>query len=281
MPPVELSAHGWRLVLLPALGGSIGALEHDGRAVLRPATDAAHVLETACFPLVPYTNRIADGRFSFDGADYTLPRNFKPDHPHTLHGTAWLRGWEVAETGTDTITLAYTHAGDEHWPWPFRAEQRFTLAPGSLRLDLTMQSAAEQPVPAGVGLHPYFPCDDATRLTFVAGQAWLADQQDLRTYPAPADRFGDWAGGAPVSGDTLIDNSYSGWDAQATIAQADLIVRLTAEGADDCHFYRPPALDFFCLEPVSHLPDAINREGMDLLDPGATRTVSMTLTVAG
>ncbi|WP_347302841.1 aldose 1-epimerase [Croceibacterium sp. TMG7-5b_MA50] len=279
-PAMELAAHGWRMVLLPAIGGSIGALEHDGRAVLRTGGAAAdHVLETACFPLVPYANRIADGHFAFGGAEYTLPRNFQPDHPHTLHGTAWLRGWDVAEAGSDTALLTHTHTGDEHWPWPFRAEQRLTLAPDRFSLELTMQSMAEQPVPAGVGLHPYFPCAEATRLTFHAEQAWLADGQDLRTDAVPAKRFGDWAAGAAVRGDTLIDNSFSGWNGQAVIGQHDHTVRLATDGATDCHLYRPPAGAFFCLEPVSHLPDAINREGMALLAPGATRTVSMTLTV--
>ena len=55
---------------------------------------------------------------------------------------------------------------------------------------------------------------------------------------------------------------------------------LTAEDSDWLHVFRPPAGDFFCLEPVSHMPDAINRpEGMAMLAPGATQTLSMMVAV--
>jgi aldose 1-epimerase len=279
---MRLSAHGWTMELRPELGGSILALHHAGRAVLRPgAADAARPLDSACFPLVPYANRIADGRFTHEGATYDLPRNFGADHPHSLHGTGWLRAWRVVEQAADSVVLAHDHTGDVHWPWPFAAQQRFTLAPGSVTIDLSVASLADRPVPAGLGLHAYFPCDDATRLCFTAEQAWLADADDLRTDPAPVDRFGDWHEGAPVQGDTLIDNSYSGWDGRARIVQRDHALHLAATGAPDCHLYRPPEGGFFCLEPVSHLPDAINREGMALLEPGATLDLRLALTIEG
>ena len=278
---MRLTAHGWTLDLRPQLGGSILALHHAGKAVLRPsAAGAAHPLDTACFPLVPYANRIAQGRFTDDGVSYDLPRNFKPDHPHTLHGTGWLSAWRMAEQAVDSVVLEHDHVGDAHWPWPFAAQQRFTLAPGSMMIELAVQSLADRPVPAGLGLHTYFPCDDATRLTMTTEQAWLSDADDLRTEAAPAGHFGDWHAGAPVPGDTLIDNSYSGWDGQARVTQRDHVLHLSATGAPDCHLYRPPAESFFCLEPVSHLPDAINREGMALLAPGAALTLGLTITVA-
>ena len=57
----------------------------DGVDLLRRAPDGADdPLAMASFPLVPYANRIAQGRFAFDGADHQLPRNFG-DHPHSIH----------------------------------------------------------------------------------------------------------------------------------------------------------------------------------------------------
>ncbi|KHL25101.1 hypothetical protein PK98_11945 [Croceibacterium mercuriale] len=257
-------------------------MHHGACAVLRPgAPDAVRPLDAACFPLVPYANRIADGRFTHEGVSYDLPRNFGADHPHSLHGTGWLRPWFVAEQAADSVVLVHDHAGDAHWPWPFAAQQRLTLAPGSMTIDLSVRSLADSRVPAGLGLHPYFPCDDATRLAFTAGHAWLADADDLRTDAAPADRFGDWRDGAPVQGTTLIDNSYSPWNGEARIMQRDHVLHLAATGAPACHLYRPPEGGFFCLEPVSHLPDAINREGMALLAPGETLSLRLVLTIEG
>jgi aldose 1-epimerase len=276
---VKLDAHGWAMELLPALGGAIGMLRHEGRDVLRPTPDgASDVLETGCFPLVPYANRIAHGRFEFDGQAYQLPLNFG-DHPHSLHGLGWQVGWAVVEAGAGHATLSHAHDGGAGWPWAYRAEQRFVLAPGDMRVELSITNTGDAPMPVGIGLHPYFPCDADTRLTFEAERVWLADTTMLPTEPAAVAQFGDSAVGVPVGGTTLIDNAYEGWDGATRIAQRWGGLTMRGEGASVLHLYRPLATAFFCAEPVSHLPDAINRGGMDVLAPGETRTLAMTLSV--
>ncbi|MCW4462082.1 aldose 1-epimerase [Sphingomonas sp. BT-65] len=276
---MKLDAYSWALELLPALGGAIGALRHDGHDVLRPAPRGiADPLAAGCFPLVPYANRIAHGRFAFAGQEHQLPLNFG-DHPHSLHGLGWQAAWTIAATGPDRATLAHTHDGGAGWPWAYRAEQRFTLAPERMRVELSLTNAADTPMPAGLGLHPYFPCDAETYLTFTAERVWLADETMLPTESAPAEAFGDWPATAPVAGTTLIDNAYDGWDGAAGIGQRWGGFAMRGEGARVLHLYRPPAADFFCVEPVSHLPDAINRDGMDVLAPGATLRLAMTLSV--
>ena len=48
----------------------------------------------ACFPLVPYANRIANGRFAFAGDEVQLRRNWDRD-PHPLHGQGWRSAWTI------------------------------------------------------------------------------------------------------------------------------------------------------------------------------------------
>lgn len=276
---MKLQAHGWELALLPEVGGAIGTLRHEGRDMLRSAPEGtADVLATGCFPLVPYANRVAYGRFAFDGQAYQLPLNFG-DHPHSLHGLGWQAAWAVVEAGSDHAALVHAHDGGAGWPWAYRAEQRFDLAPGRMRVELTIINTGNAPMPTGIGLHPYFPCDAATYLTFTAKRVWFADATMLPTEPAIAAAFGDWSATAPVAGATLIDNAYEGWDGAAGIGQGWGGFAMGGEGASVLHFYRPPDADFFCLEPVSHLPDAINRGGMDVLEPGEARALAMTLSV--
>ena len=63
---IALAAGDWRATLKPERGGAMLTLDWRGRPVFRPTPeDATDILETACFPLVPYANRIADGRFHF------------------------------------------------------------------------------------------------------------------------------------------------------------------------------------------------------------------------
>ncbi|PJI88604.1 aldose 1-epimerase [Sphingomonas koreensis] len=276
---MKLGGHGWELALLPETGGAIAALQHDGRDVLRRAPEGtADVLAAACFPLVPYANRIANGQFAAGGETYQLPLNFG-DHPHSLHGFGWQSGWAVEDAGADHAVLVDAHDGSAGWPWAYRAEQRFALAPGAARIELSLTNLADTPMPVGLGLHPYFPCDADTRLRFEAETLWLADATMLPAETAPAAYFGDWAGGAAVRGDALIDNSYEGWDGLAQIEQRWGRIAIQGEGAGVLHLFRPPGADFFCAEPVSHLPDAINRGGMDALARGETSRLAMTLSV--
>lgn len=276
---MKLEAHGWALELLPELGGAVGALNHDGHAILRAApAGTSDVLATGCFPLVPYANRIAHGRFAFDGQMYRVPLNFG-GHPHSLHGLGWQAEWTVVEAGSDHATLVHAHDGGAGWPWAYRATQRFVLAPGAVRIGLSITNMGDAPMPAGIGLHPYFPCDAETYLTFTAERVWLADETMLPVEPASAEAFGDWSVTAPVAGATLIDNAYEGWDGAVGIGQDWGGLAMRGEGARVLHLYRPPGADFFCAEPVSHLPDAVNRGGMDVLAPGATLALEMVLSV--
>lgn len=261
--------------MLPALGGAIACLRRDGRDVLRPTPEgASDPLDTACFPLVPYANRIARGRFAFDGGRYALPRNFG-EHPHSLHGVGWRRPWAVAATDERKAMLVLHHDPDADWPWRFRAEQHVRLSEDGLGVTLLVANDGDGPMPAGLGLHPYFPRHAMTRLTMTTGAMWLGDATMIPTEPVDAAHFGDWSSGAALP-DTLIDNPFDRWTGSAAIATGDAITRVTAVGARGVHLYAPPGGDFLCVEPVTHLPDALNRDfDMDVLEPGDTLALAM------
>ena len=66
---VVLRRSSAQLTLDPQRGGAIREFSCDGRDVLRPTPESAgdDPLDMACFPMVPFVNRIADGRFDFGG----------------------------------------------------------------------------------------------------------------------------------------------------------------------------------------------------------------------
>ena len=135
------------LVLAPEIGGAIVGWTFGTVPLLRrPSPDAivsGNVRGLACFPLVPYSNRIAYGRFHWDGTDHLMDRNFG-DHPHAIHGIGWQRAWEVAAVGpaSATLTLRHDAAGEQvrAWPFAFAAEQRFMLTPDALHVALTLRN---------------------------------------------------------------------------------------------------------------------------------------------
>lgn len=252
----------------------------DGADLLRRAPDgASDPLAMASFPLVPYANRIADGRFSFGGQSYQLPRNFG-DHPHSIHGFGWQRAWTAIETAETAATLVHDHGGDSGWPWPYRAQQQVALTPSQLSMSLSVTNVGDAAMPVGLGFHPYFLADAATTIQFEAGGLWLSTPDMLPDRQAAADAMGDWSRPAIVRGDTLVDNAYTGWSGTAIVQRGDgLRLTLRATGADFLHVYRPPHSADFCLEPVSHMPDAINRDGMASLAPADTAKMTMTIAI--
>ncbi len=269
-----------RVEILPALGGALGRFIWDGRDVTRPTpADASDVLDSGGFPLVPYCNRIRDGRFSFGGQAVTLSPNLG-DHPHALHGEGWRGVWSVESASATQAVLSFDHPPGE-WPWAYRAQQRFTLDGDGLRIELSVTNTGGQPMPAGLGFHPYFPARPGERLKAGVTGVWMVDEDVLPTTHVEGAWGPDWAAGAPTAVERLIDNCYTGWDGVATLsAPGGASTILTA--SRDCrwlHIYSPPGADFVCAEPVANRPDPFHGEdsGIKTLGPGETAMVWMTL----
>jgi aldose 1-epimerase len=279
---IVLERGSWRLTVRPELGCSISNLTRGGRDVLRPTPEGVtDILETACFPLVPYANRIAGGRFDFDGQTVTLPV-LDRFAPHALHGDGWLRPWSELERAETTASFVYRHEGGP-WPWPYEAVQTFSLTGSGLRIDLSVLNAAESSMPAGLGLHPYFPVSDQTRLSLTAAAVWAVDGGLIPTAPVSPGQVFDWASGPRVAEAPFVDHCYAGWDGIARLTGPERTTTLTASSnAGRVHVYAP-GQDFCCVEPVTHRPDAIHApdgqaSGLVVLAPG--RALSMWMEIA-
>lgn len=264
--------------LLPQLGGSIRAWTIGDQPMLRLASDAGIAARdpyaTAGFPLVPYSNRIAQARFEWDGARVSLERNFPPE-PHAIHGVGFERPWRVEEQGEDSVLLSLLHRPDGAWPWSFQARQHLKLEQESLTLELSAQNLEAYPVPLAFGHHPYFPRAGAV-LTFEARAVWLTDADGLPGRRAePFGQF-DFSGGCSVE-QAQIDHCYTGWNGRARIAwrgKRRALEISASPGLSSAVIYIRPGLDAFCFEPVAHLNDALNRpaqeSAMPVVAPGAT-----------
>jgi aldose 1-epimerase len=299
-PPLQLEARAARVLLLPAVGGAIGAFAWRDQPVLRPMPDdaitAADVRRAASYPLVPYSNRIRDARLAFSGNVYALGRNFD-DHPHAIHGVGWQRAWHVnaASASRAVLTLEHGTQDDERraWPWPFRATQCFDLAADPHRATLTatstLQNIGTAPFPFGLGWHPHFPRDATTTVSFAAHSVWINDTTQLPQ--RQIDATGCWDFTSPRSfGDDTIDNVFGVWNGMARLRSParGIVTKIEADSA--CRWlvvYAPAGRDFVALEPVTHETDAFNRHaagetraGMRVLPPGGAFSCTMRVAVA-
>jgi aldose 1-epimerase len=286
---LNLSFEDWRSEIAPQIGGSILSLTHARRTVFRPtpeeAVEAGAVRRTACFPLVPYANRIAKGRFLWDGRAHRLAENF-PASLHPLHGVGWRRPWQVASADERSCVLRIEHrpqGGEQQdWPFAFDAEQKISLGSGGLRVELSVINADESAAPLGLGLHPLFPRRGSERLIFNAAGAW---RNGLDMLPLSRVSGGLWEHTAGQSIDAqALDNDFFGWSGTARIeTECSDAIRITASPVfSSLRVFTPEDRDFFGIEPVSHSADAINRgAAAELLrvQPGARLSGTMTIDV--
>ncbi len=252
-------------VTVSLVGGTLLGWDHHGQSMLRsrPAAipDSQDPFDSASFPLVPYSNRIAHGNFVWNDHPVGLRPNFAPE-PHAIHGVGWRARWTVDTITHSSAVISLHHAGNPDWPWPFRATQRITLCGGVLSLELEARNLADQAVPLAFGHHPYFEAKGAT-LGFSADTVWTnsaAHLPDRRRIPT--GDF-DFTHGAPVAGRN-VDNCYEGWDGFAEIAWDGLPwqISLSASASLPCAvIYIPLNERFFCFEPVPHTNNAINLPG--------------------
>jgi aldose 1-epimerase len=247
-----------RLILDAAHGGAIREFGWRGQPILRPTprSAGAEPFELGCFPMVPYANRIAHGRFSFGAREVQLKRN-RRDEPHPLHGQGWLSRGEVVDATASSATLMFEGGADE-WPWRYRAEQHFQLHRSALAVSLSIENLAQSAMPVMLGLHPYF-CDAAlAQLQAGVPRVWLTDGASLPVEEV-ATPF-DWSFDRPRSiAGVPLDHCFVDWDARALLLWPDRRLVIRATNCRYLHVYAPSGRDFFCVEPQSAAAGALNR----------------------
>ncbi len=286
---VRLTSGGLSLVLNPSIGGSISAFEWNegdsSRPILRKCnSESQNVLEASSFPLVPFVNRIRAGRFTFRGREVRLQPNMAGD-PSPLHGQGWLKAWSVEDATERKATLVYHHPAGE-WSWEYEARQEFSLDERVLSMSLSCRNLSDEPMPCGLGFHPYFPCGPETRIDTCVAHVWTIDEHVLPVEQVPAEGPYDLRNRL-VCGQHL-DNGFGGWRGEAWMSDPDwpYDVRLASPEAKFFQLYSPLQGGIFVAEPVTHANAALNAPkeqwpelGMRVLESGEAMILDMRLDV--
>jgi aldose 1-epimerase len=256
--------------LRPDAGGSVSSFTAFGREVFRTgASGAAGAGDLSCFPMVPFVNRIAGGRFVFREKRIAIASTWAP---HALHGFGWLRPWDVIHRSVNAAVLSY-EADRGSWPWRYRAEQSVVLEGDTARIELAVENRDDRAMPASLGLHPFFAGLDEAELEAHAEGAWLTDEELIPTRWTPM-RSAPAAFAPPrrVAG-TRLDNCFTGFDGFARITWPGRRIEVLIE-APACAFlqvYSRGADGSFCIEAQTAMPDAFNHDGdtgLRIVEPG-------------
>ncbi|WP_024972148.1 aldose 1-epimerase [Ralstonia pickettii] len=266
MPTLQLENGVLRAEVLPEAGGGLLRFDllRDGAVmpIFRPGETDAALRDTrtlACYPLVPWSNRIGGGQFPFRGRTIEVPRT-RGDEPYPLHGHGWLMPWHpVSQTATSVELAAMVDHGR---PFRYLALQRYVLAGNTLNIALTVRNEGS-PLPFGLGVHPFFPRTPDVQLRAGATAMWQSAPDYLPTVLNAPSADADFRKLRKLDASAAINHSFEGWDGRAEIVWPSrrVSVGITADTSRYV-LYTPIAYDFFCFEPVDHAINAHNLPGL-------------------
>jgi aldose 1-epimerase len=268
--------------LRPEMGGCIEGLWWRGLPVMRSseAGSLQSVRLSACYPLIPFSNRVAHAKLVWNGTSHPLVKNFTGEE-HSIHGIGWQRAWEVLEQSDDFCMLSLEHSGGSAWPFAFDASQTFRLHGDALDMTMSITNQSAHTAPVGLGWHPYFVKRAASRIAFEATGIWDMSAEklptDLQTSP----------GLNQSCASLVVDNCFEGWRGEATLRDQAMHIHISS----DMHrlvVFTNTEKDFVAIEPVSHANNAMNAgnpkesvaRGVVTLEPGQSWQVSMQIAVS-
>ncbi|MBV9660612.1 MAG: aldose 1-epimerase family protein [Acidimicrobiales bacterium] len=136
------------------VGGGIREYAVKGRPVLDPyplgaICDGAHGA-----PLVPWPNRLADGRYQFDGTDYQVGIT-EPDKYNAIHGLLRWRPWRAVLHEPSRVVMSTRIHPCPGFPFSVEITIEYRVGPGGLEVTTTARNFGKRRCPFGAGQHPY------------------------------------------------------------------------------------------------------------------------------
>jgi aldose 1-epimerase len=238
--------------------------------------------------LVPWPNRVARGRWTWQGAVQQLALT-EPDAGNAIHGLLRFTLYRVGERSADAITLHATIAPQPGWPVPLETSIRYAVSATGLTVTHTVTNVGAAAVPFGIGAHPYVRAgasatDDCT-VTITATTVLPLDGGIPAGPARPLDEVPDVDLRGRAMAGLVVDNAFGG----CAPAAGDDVVRHRLDGPDGhVEVWAEPAFGYVqvftppefpgrgravAIEPMTCPPDALNSgDGLIDLAPGETWT---------
>ena len=274
-----------RLVVSEA-GGGARSWTVDGSELLASFASGTRDAAFAGKPLMPWPNRLRDGRYAFEGAEHRVAIT-EPETSTALHGLTLSSRWRASRTSAHGITLSHQLRGREGYPFALDLAVGYELDSAGVVVTLRATNAGPGRAPFGAGLHPYLRLTGDITLQVPANTRVPIDDRLLPTGP-PTPLSGtelDFRHARRL-GDQRLDTCFGDFERGAAgVASLTLAGprRLVVWMDDAFHFVQVFTADgAIAVEPMSCAPDAFNTgDGLLVLEPGASFTGRCGLTASG
>lgn len=231
--------------------------------------------------LLPWPNRVRDGRWSFAGEDLQLDLT-EPSRHNASHGLVRWANWTATGQEPDRLVMELVLHPHPGYPFSVGLAVEYRLGAGGLSVATSATNLGDRPCPYGAGSHPYVTVgtdrvDDAVLL--VPADTYLeSDDRGIPTGAAAVDGTPlDFREARPV-GDLVLDQAYTDLTGnEAVVAGPDGRRRVTLwwdEAYRWLMVFTGDTLDpvrrrrALAVEPMTCAPNAfVSGDGLRVLDP--------------
>lgn len=195
------------------LGGALSELKYGDRNLVEPFVENDPIPRYRGDVLVPWPNRIQDGRYSFEGRDFQAPIN-EVKRSCALHGLVFGLNWQVCESSIASISLFAMLEASESYPSDLRAVVNYQIGEEGLLWTFDATNIGDSRAPYGASIHPYLIADSGVKiddctLTMPAGKFMEVDPVRLIPIGVRSVEEGNFDFRKPATiGDRFIDHAF-------------------------------------------------------------------------
>lgn len=269
-------AHGRYRATVTEVGAVLRSLTVDGRELLWTFAEDQAPRSSMGRHLIPWPNRIRDGRYRFEGNSYQLPITEVPRH-NASHGLGVGLPWQLVSHTDDAITQRATIYPQPGWPFVLTVEITHELDDNGVTVTVEAVNDGAVALPYGYGVHPYFAVPEgvaSARLRAPFSRRLLVDERMLPTDLILAEGDDDLSEEVTI-GDLSLDTAFTGapapWEVVLTTAHSTITV-WAGETLPWVQLFIPNSRDAVAIEPMTCGPDAYNpgptHDALVVLEPG-------------
>ncbi len=271
----EIAAAGYAAVVTES-GAALRLLSHRDRALVDGFADDQMSSGGRGQLLMPWPNRIRDGRYTFGGRELQLGLT-DPARGNASHGLARWAPWTVEEHTATSVSLVHRVMAQTGYPWTLDLHVLYDLSADGLVVTQTATNLSPKAAPYASGAHPYLAVGDAIEdleLQVPARSRLLVDERQLPTGTEPVTGAHDFTRPRRI-GDMVLDDGFGSLVRADGRASVTLVDPATSRGValwvDEHHHwlqvFTPPAVGArpgIAVEPMTAPADAYN-SGTDLV----------------
>lgn len=149
----SLKAGGYEAVVTEH-AAALRVLRFDGRDLVVPFPEGGPIPDYRGIIAAPWPNRIADGRYTFDGVTHQLPLN-EPERGCSLHGLVFSHDWTMVARDESRVAFTCIIPPGKGYPHKVRLAVDYRLSEGGLLSTITATNLGTSVAPYGVCPHPY------------------------------------------------------------------------------------------------------------------------------